>query len=287
MIADVDRRKLLHLTMGAGAGLVGAGLLAAGQAPAASSLAISNRALSNRAGSSLAGSSLAGQEADLAAYAAVVAALKRLPDNDPRGWAGQARIHLQHGRHASWLFFPWHRAYLRFFEQIGRVVTGRPSFTVPRWDWTLHPQIPAPFLDPTTPLYAEGRAAVPGTSAAAEFVGPATIEALLNEPNFLVFGGAAVGRDEAAQDGPGYGLVEQGPHNYVHGFVGGLMGAFTSPLDPLFWPHHAHIDQLWTQWSVRHPHPADAAWRDTVFTEFVDGEGRPTRVSVAQTLALT
>jgi tyrosinase len=220
--------------------------------------------------------------ADLAAYAAAVAALRRLPDTDPRSWAGQARIHLDHGRHASWLFFPWHRAYVYCFEQICREVTGQPGFTLPYWDWTAHPQLPAEFFDPTSPLYHPDRAIVAGSAADPGFVGPSAVRWILAEPNFLVFGGPP----GDASYGPGYGLVEEGPHNYIHGFIGGSMDGFSSPLDPVFWLHHSRLDQLWSVWSRRHRNPDDAAWLESRFAEFVDTRGRPLSICVRDVVDL-
>jgi tyrosinase len=216
-------------------------------------------------------------------YARVVAAMKALPETDPRSWSRQAQIHQSYGRHASWLFLPWHRAYLSFFEQIGRELSGEETFAVPYWDWTAQPTVPAAFLDPASPLFAPGRAVAPGSAAAPEFVGPDRVAALLAERNFLVFGGQATARDDPRPDGPGYGLLEQGPHNYVHGFVGGSMSGFGSPLDPIFWAHHSFLDRLWQRW--RGALPDAANWSQTRFTEFVDGRGRPVSVTVGELVA--
>src|SRR6185369_6659163 len=61
---------------------------------------------------------------DLEVYSAAVAAMRALPSNDPRNWTKQAGIHFDHCRHGSWFFFPWHRAYLSYFEAICRKLTG-------------------------------------------------------------------------------------------------------------------------------------------------------------------
>lgn len=49
----------------------------------------------------------------------------------------------------------------------------------------------------------------------------------------------------------GAGMLESGPHNNVHGFTGGVMGAHMSPVDPVFWLHHANLDRLWEVWTRR------------------------------------
>ncbi|KAG7379008.1 hypothetical protein PHYBOEH_012074 [Phytophthora boehmeriae] len=41
-------------------------------------------------------------------------------------------------------------------------------------------------------------------------------------------------------------LVEQGCHNSVHSNLGGSMGTFASPSDPIFWSHHSMVDALHT-----------------------------------------
>jgi len=62
-------------------------------------------------------------------------------------------------------------------------------------------------------------------------------------------------------------------HNDVHNWVGGLIGNIVvSPTDPVFWPHHAQIDRLWSIWQAANPgkhatlaHPEDALdpWTET------------------------
>jgi hypothetical protein len=48
------------------------------------------------------------------------------------------------------------------------------------------------------------------------------------------------------------GLVENEPHNFVHGDIGGSTGFMrTTTLaarDPIFWLHHSNIDRLWEVW---------------------------------------
>jgi tyrosinase len=56
----------------------------------------------------------------------------------------------------------------------------------------------------------------------------------------------------------GFGVLEGQPHNLVHNCVGGayntppsggFMQANLSPVDPLFFLHHANIDRLWDVWT--------------------------------------
>ena len=42
--------------------------------------------------------------------------------------------------------------------------------------------------------------------------------------------------------------LEAGAHNSIHNYIGGTMGGGNSPLDPMFFLHHAMIDKLWQTW---------------------------------------
>ena len=49
-----------------------------------------------------------------------------------------------------------------------------------------------------------------------------------------------------------------------------------SPLDPIFWLHHANIDRLWSLWNRRVANPTDGAWLNHTFTNnFVNPDGTP------------
>jgi hypothetical protein len=41
-------------------------------------------------------------------------------------------------------------------------------------------------------------------------------------------------------------------HGALHVLIGGFMGGFRSPADPIFYAHHAFIDRLWLQWQKNH-----------------------------------
>jgi hypothetical protein len=92
------------------------------------------------------------------------------------------------------------------------------------------------------------------------------------------------------------GILETGPHNHVHGGLGripeeqerqgeqpkGFMTNFLSPVDPIFFLHHANLDRLWDVWTRRQlkrarptlPEGADlAAWSSEQFLFFIDEKG--------------
>jgi len=99
-----------------------------------------------------------------------VTLVKALPESDPRSFYQQANVHCaycaaayrQAGRpqlplqiHYSWLFFPFHRAYLYFFERVAARLLGDPGFAVPFWSWDVPEgmRIPPAFADEASPLY--------------------------------------------------------------------------------------------------------------------------------------
>ncbi|MBA0694906.1 hypothetical protein Goari_005168 [Gossypium aridum] len=95
--------------------------------------------------------------------------MKALPVDDPRNFMQQANIHCAYCNgaysqvgfpdqklevHYSWLFFPFHRMYLYFFERILGKLIDDPDFAMPFWNWDspcgmTMPQI---YLDPYSPL---------------------------------------------------------------------------------------------------------------------------------------
>ena len=221
------------------------------------------------------------------AYGAAIRAMRALPPEDPRNWTRQARLHQDHCPHANWLFLPWHRAYLHCFERICRKLSGHADFALPYWDWSTSPSVPAVFWgEPENPLFYSPRRATPSSVAHPSVVGPARMQTILDEPNFLAFASGRIEADAHQRTFSDYGPLEGVPHNYIHGFVGGTMGNFMSPLDPIFWTHHNMIDRCWVDWNLGryHDNTDDPAWTQRSFSEFCDEEGNPVTVTVAETL---
>jgi tyrosinase len=217
-------------------------------------------------------------------YKAAVSAMKALPSTDPRNWTRQAQIHFDHCPHGNWYFLPWHRAYLLFFEEICRELTGNKDFALPYWNWTANPSIPAVFWGgASNPLFDGSRFATPASVADGGSVGAGVLDSILNEPNFFTF---ASGQVTGQRDFGTYGRLEGTPHNYIHGFVGGDMGNYMSPLDPLFWTHHNMIECCWVEWNLdrHHPNTNSSQWMNFSFSDFVDKNGSLVNVTVVDTL---
>lgn len=228
-------------------------------------------------------SSLAPNDPIIQTYKDAVAKMKALPMSDPRNWTKQAQIHYNHCPHNNWFFLPWHRGYLYYFEEICRELTGNDSFALPYWNWTSHPVIPDVFWGAGNPLLDSTRVAQQGAQANASFVGSTVLEGILNEPNFLVFGS---GQATAQRQASVTGVLEGTPHNYIHGFIGGDMGNYMSPLDPIFWTHHNMIECCWVNWNLTrsHPNTNDPQWTGFTFSpDFVDRHGNPVTLKVSDT----
>lgn len=103
-----------------------------------------------------------------------------------------------------------------------------------------------------------------------------------------------------------FSTLEGFPHNKVHNFIGGYgslpddalqpgpFGNMTnnlSPIDPIFFLHHANMDRLWDVWTRKQvalglsPKPSDAdqtTYFDEPFLFFIDGKGDPVPNGKAQ-----
>ncbi|WP_341711276.1 tyrosinase family protein [Erythrobacter sp.] len=207
-------------------------------------------------------------------YRDAIAQMQALPQSDPRNWTRQAQIHLNTCPHGNWFFLPWHRAYLVALDDIVRKLTGNKDFSMPYWNWTCQRAVPTPFWQAGSVLNYSPRSANSSSMANESIVGVSAMNTILAQTDFQLFGS---GKATALRGAGGFqGQLEQGPHNYIHGFVGGTMGTYMSPLDPIFWLHHCNIDRVWFDWNSS----GKANTNDPVYTNFrldmfVDGNQQP------------
>ncbi|CAL4947235.1 unnamed protein product [Urochloa decumbens] len=275
-----------------------------------------------------------GAEEHMAKYARAVALMKALPSSDPRSFYQQANVHCayctgahrQAGRpdlgvqvHFSWLFYPFHRAYLYFFERIAAKLLCDPGFALPFWAWDVPEgmRIPEVFVDVASPLHdpIREKSHAPPKVADLDFVRGAE-KNLTDEQQTLLnlrlmykqmVSNAALpslflGQPYRAGDPerPGAGSVELAPHNTMHVWTGDQsrphaenMGVYYSAgRDPIFYPHHANVDRLWECWRGiidgggrrgRHAEFTDPDWLDSSFLLY-DEEARLVRVTVRDVL---
>lgn len=118
----------------------------------------------------------------------------------------------------------------------------------------------------------------------------ANVTQILRLTDFFTFGSAqsANHNDEFR----GFGSLEGQPHNNVHNSVGtpyGFMGDFMSPVDPVFWLHHANVDRLWHLWQrfnpstrgLPTPQQGLARWTAEPYTLFFGANGQPAPATAA------
>ncbi|WP_408601968.1 tyrosinase family protein [Pseudomonas sp. PLMAX] len=211
----------------------------------------------------------------VAAYERAVRLMKDREPNDPLSWESQAQIHQNHCPHGNWWFLPWHRAYLFHFESICQKVLSDPSFRLPYWNWTKDRSVPAAFWDERTSLFQPNREISPNDEVEGDVTGRTLINRIMNNNvDVLLYSGAT--RTDDQREPASQGELESTPHNGIHVFVGGEMGSFLSPRDPIFWLHHANVDRLWRSWSELHQHRSigDKLWKDHKLTEFFDADGK-------------
>jgi len=133
---------------------------------------------------------MSANDPDLAAMRRAVAAMKALPQSDPRNWIRFADIHRNFCPHGNWYFLPWHRAYIASFERICRELSGKRDFALPYWNWTVDRQFPAAFAAgdrSSNPLF-HPRSGVAQLRLAEDMVGQAVISRIMNSPDFEAFG---------------------------------------------------------------------------------------------------
>jgi len=188
-------------------------------------------------------------------------------------------------QHGTNYFFPWHRLFLYYFEQVLQDAAGDPSLRLPYWDYTDPAQLamPAEFTSPAytntqgqsvpNPLF-ESRRAVgwepPGTRKLTSK--DTDIDLALDNPNLLST------TDASGNEVQGYQrTIELSPHGYAHCAVMGcratVMGAVPySSNDPIFWIHHANIDRLWDCWMSISGHKNPSSIMSQSFS-YVDRNG--------------
>ncbi|HEX8193112.1 MAG TPA: tyrosinase family protein [Allosphingosinicella sp.] len=204
----------------------------------------------------------------------------RQPGQGPT-WTDMANIHgtdqgFNKCPHGNWYFLPWHRAYVRMYEQMIRSITSNAAFAMPYWDWAANRAVPQAFSQPTyngaqNPLYVADRRndyRVPDI-----YAGPEVMADIYGQRNFELF---ATSRPRGQTDlnpawikrGGVQGTLERTPHNNIHNDLKGWMPTTRSPMDPIFQMHHANIDRIWWQWNARGGvNTSETLWRDMPFTD--------------------
>lgn len=243
-------------------------------------------------------------------YKKALELMKALPSSDPRSFVQQANIHcaycdgaysqvgfpnLDLQVHNSWLFFPFHRWYLYFYERILGSLINDPTFALPFWNYDSPNgmQLPSIYADSTSPLYdklrtashqpptlidlnyddvdvdddANGRISSNLTTMYRQMVSN-------GKTSSLFLGSSYRAGDEPD---PGAGSIENVPHGPVHRWSGDNtqpnfenMGVFyAAARDPIFFSHHSNIDRFWSIWKTLGGKRKDFKDKDWLESEFL------------------
>ncbi|MQM23393.1 hypothetical protein Taro_056457 [Colocasia esculenta] len=222
--------------------------------------------------------------------------MKDLPGDDPRNFYQQANVHCAYCNdaydqvgvadshenqlhiqvHACWLFLPWHRMYLYFYERILGKLIGDENFAIPFWNWD-HPegmQMPALYTKVKSPLYNPNRNPkhLPPTTLLLDYSGTDPDDAddpkhirdnlalmhrqmITNAKTPEQFMGARFASGDTPN--PGAGSLETSPHNNIHSWSGDPANAFSEDMgnfysagrDIMFYGLHANVDRMWDVWT--------------------------------------
>ncbi|TKY59314.1 Polyphenol oxidase A1 [Spatholobus suberectus] len=269
----------------------------------------------------------------IAKYEEAVRLMKALPTDDPRNFIQQANVHCAYCEgfydqlgfpgvklqvHCSWLFFPFHRWYLYFYERILGSLIGDPNFALPFWNWD-NPRggmtIPSIYTDTNSPLFDPNRDShhQPPTLIDLDHNQssyPKARNDIIND-NLITMYKQVVSLGKlpslflgspyraGCPPNPGAGSLEQKPHNIVHNWTGDEtlphnqdMGNFyTAGRDPIFFAHHANVDRMWNIWKTKVPCGkrrdfTDPDWLESSFL-FYDEDANLVRVKVKDCLDTT
>ncbi|XVF40539.1 hypothetical protein PTKIN_Ptkin01aG0121900 [Pterospermum kingtungense] len=224
----------------------------------------------------------------LAKFSKAMELMKALPDDDPRSFKQQANVHCAYCNgaydqvgfpeqdlqvHFSWLFFPFHRLYLYFYERILGKLIGDEDFALPFWNWDAPNGMPIPaiYTNPISPLYDEKRNVDHQPPKLVDLDYNGTDEESTKKDQVIsnlkvmyrqmvsaktptLFHGEAYRAGDSPS--PGMGAIENIPHTPIHRWCGDKrqtysedMGNFYSAgRDPLFYAHHSNVDRMWSIW---------------------------------------
>lgn len=166
------------------------------------------------------------------------------------------------GAHNDDMFFPWHRKFLEDLETRLQVEAADCDLTLPFWNWAWERgNLEASNIWKDTrfgPLeYGYVTAGVGANFYYGWWQSWLWYGWLWRYPDrtWLLEDWALLEAEtEEMRDYHQFRAYIEGVHNAFHVRVGGQMGDATrSPLDPLFFAHHAFIDSTWATWQKLHP----------------------------------
>lgn len=150
-------------------------------------------------------------------------------------FASEHEAHFSHGIHRSSHFLPWHREFIRRFEDALR--TYHPAVTLPYWNSIVDRSASDPLWDNAFLGQFDGAWGLSRALGSDTLPSEGQMNTALGQGTYDAF----------------WPDLETNVHNAPHRWVGGKMSARDSPHDPVFYLHHCWIDLLWAQWQLRNP----------------------------------
>ncbi|XP_071691821.1 polyphenol oxidase I, chloroplastic-like [Rutidosis leptorrhynchoides] len=264
----------------------------------------------------------------IAKFNEAIKRMKELPADDPRNFLQQAHIHCAYCNgaytqsssgfpdieiqiHNSWLFFPFHRWYLYFYERILGSLIDDPTFALPFWNWDTPAgmTIPYYFNDSKSALFDSKRnqahlKGVVDLGYNGKDSDTTDLDKVKNNLAIMYRQMVTNATDPTAFFGGEYragiepisggGSVEQSPHTPVHRWVGdpretngeNLGNFYSAGRDTLFYCHHSNVDRMWSLWKMlggKHKDITDPDWLNASFV-FYDENKNLVRVYVKDCL---
>jgi hypothetical protein len=177
---------------------------------------------------------------------------------NPNSYYGLAAVHglpNSYCMHHVDTYNPWHRVYMKAFEDALRAVPGCTDVTLPYWDVTQ--PVPAlfdeaPFAHYTLPVDIGDPNNYPAGYVTKRF-DTATIEQKLMQRVTVPDSIATALRASlwGAYDGGGFEQSIIAAHDNGHDAIGPTMGdPGVAAYDPIFWFFHCNWERLWESWQV-------------------------------------
>ena len=170
-------------------------------------------------------------------------------NGDPWTFHQVMQHHLTYSGHAhgSSKFLPWHRMYLWDLES--KMMKFHACVTLPYWDWSVDAGNEA-----NARVFDVTYFGLPDGTNMGQFDSwdiPASFGTFARGgATHLNFGDEiAINNLLSLNDYSSFRVALEGSlHGIPHVYIGGQMGSFRSPADPLFWLHHCMIDKIWYDW---------------------------------------
>ncbi|WP_028591958.1 tyrosinase family protein [Paenibacillus massiliensis] len=175
--------------------------------------------------------------------------------------------------HGSPLFLPWHRAYIRTFEQSLQSIDSTVS--LPFWDWTSSESLAQGMASAHSDESFEMDGSIlanPLMSGPIEDRSRNTRRMPPHELNQLRSFALSVNIAMSQINYLSFNNFIEEPHGSIHVWVGGQGGDMSSvpraAYDPIFWSHHSNVDRQWAIWQKCHINENPT---DDLMSQLLDG----------------